>query len=680
MKQSIRFVVCVFAFVVGMISVHGQNDSLIHAGLEMSRVFPYDLDVDMLEVNHGYAYADSTFIFGFYKDGTILSGPEDARIRRSLLSPTASCFVTDTDTLLALDCGGLWLIPIGSDEPRTRIKSVDVDSRFVKGIDHGFALRQGGKVYVHQRYEAAPGDSIDHPESNDYWSVGADGNRSASWGWGPSTATVQWSKGDVGTVELPTNGQATCAVLSDSVIAVWNTNLLISRDRGRTWHHYATQDIDPSLPEEDVTYRSFRSIEVRGTDLYVSLRPEKANQLFYYVSSDLGLTWRRYAPASAPPYTEPIPYRVGIGSERAVAGVRFVTDVNGVRIVEAMGRIYEDGSFPFRDYGIGPVGYTSADTLYTWTHSLDSCIAFDPMVDGRTFWLWFKNGTLLTKHVTDTTYKERTLPTSPLLSCWVVDSITAIIRGEEGAYVTHDAGATWTADPTYDGLLAFTPILNEARLSLWRTATNDLEIRSSDSISSTGTLVASLPNTEASQFLLTRYGASGCVVQAIGGSAWTCLSMENFTDPASTQLFTDNRARFADSLTSRLGIGQEFGESIIIPRIYDEGGWVYGISFDVYIGLRFYAIPVGVEESTSAPSRISLFPNPAHDLCIVRTADGTEISSIQVYSALGTLVLAQTPNGSEARLDTSTLPSGVYHLSVSGPVIGHTFSRICVTP
>ncbi|MBK7576433.1 MAG: hypothetical protein IPI24_03255 [Ignavibacteria bacterium] len=109
--------------------------------------------------------------------------------------------------------------------------TVELDSRFVKAIDHGFALRQGGKVFIHHGYASEPSDSIEHPETNDYWSVSADGKLSASWGWGPRTATVQWSKGDEGTVELPTNGQATCAVLSDSVIAVWNSNLFISRPR-----------------------------------------------------------------------------------------------------------------------------------------------------------------------------------------------------------------------------------------------------------------------------------------------------------------------------------------------------------------------------------------------------------------------------------------------------------------
>ncbi|MBK6759255.1 MAG: hypothetical protein IPG73_00895 [Ignavibacteria bacterium] len=92
-----------------------------------------------------FAYVDSTFIFGLYDDGTILSGPADARVQRTLLSPTASVFVPDTDTLLALDCGGLWLLPIGSDEPRTRIMTVSTDSRFVTAIDHGFALRRGAR-------------------------------------------------------------------------------------------------------------------------------------------------------------------------------------------------------------------------------------------------------------------------------------------------------------------------------------------------------------------------------------------------------------------------------------------------------------------------------------------------------------------------------------------------------
>ncbi|MBK7576435.1 MAG: T9SS type A sorting domain-containing protein [Ignavibacteria bacterium] len=322
------------------------------------------------------------------------------------------------------------------------------------------------------------------------------------------------------------------------------------------------------------------------------------------------------------------------------------------------------------------------DTLYTWTYSIDSCIAFDPGADSTTSWIWFRNGILLTKRHSDSTYKERILPTSPLLSSWVVDSTTAIIRGEEGAYVTHDAGSNWTADSIYDGLLAFTPLLNDQQLSLWRKAIAELEIRSSDSITPNGTLVANLPNTEASQFLLSRNGPSGCVVQAVNGSAWTCLSIENFTDPGSSVQFSDHLVRCADSLTSILVTGKQFNEAAIIPRIHEEHGWVYGVSLVAEIGItntNTVAI-VGVEDPTSSNAQLSIFPNPAHDQCVIRTADGSAISSIHVYSSIGTLVHAQTPNDSEVPLDTSTLPAGVYHVSVSGPVIGHTSSRICVTP
>ncbi len=677
MKQSVRLVICACAFVLGMITLGAQtNDTLVY--LNGYRVFPYDFRIEKVWMN--FAFVDSTFIFGLYEDGTILSGPTGARIQRTLLSTNASVFVPDTDTLLALDCGGLWLLPIGSDEPRTRIMTVDLGSRFVKAIDHGFALRRGGKVYVHHGYASEPSDSIEHPETNDYWSVSADGKRSASWGLGPTTATVQWSVGDVEPVDLSTNLYSTCAVLSDSVIAVWNSNLLISRDRGRTWHHYRTTDIDPSLPAEEITYRSFRSVEVRGTDIYVQFVPEKLTEMYHYISSDLGLTWRRYTPATAPVHTNAIPYRSGIASVRNAAGVRFVTDTDGTRIVESLCEIQEAEYGGSIEYSIVGQNVSVTDTLYTWNHSLDSCIAFDPGADSTTSWIWFSNGLLLTKQRSGSTYTEWTLPTSPLLSCWVVDSVTAIIKGEEGAHVTHDAGATWTADSTYDGLLAFTPLLNETQLSLWRTATAGLEIRSSDSISPKGTLVASLPNTEASQYMISRNGASGCVVQAVDGSEWTSLSIENFTDPGSNEQFTDHMVRFADSLTTRLGTGPQLNVATIIPRIHEEHGWVFGISNDAEVGLRQYAIPVGVAESTSIQSTLSVFPNPAKDQCVIRSTDGTEITSIQVYSSIGTLVLSQSPNGPEARLDTSTLPSGVYHLSVFGPVIGHTSSRICITP
>lgn len=673
----------VFAATLGITTLYGQWDNsdglLVH--MVGHHVFPYDMLRNTVPEN--FTYGDSTFIFSLYEDGTILAGTAEARIQRTLLSADATIFVPDTDTLLILDCGALWILPIGSDEPRTRIMSVGIDSRFVRAIDHGFALRRGGKVYVHHGYASEPSDSIEHPETNDYWSISADGKRSASWGWGPVTATVQWNAGDIENVDLSTNGPSSGAVLADSVIAVWNSNLFISRDRGLTWHHYTTQDIDPSLPVEQVTYRSFRTVEVRGTDLYVSFVPEKRSQYVFYVSSDLGRTWREYTPPSAPPHTDPIPYRLGIASHRAASGIRFVTDVNGTRIVEAVGEIEEREFLGAKSYSIDWYGgrwFTSADTLYTWTHSVDSCIAFDPGANSTTSWIWFRNGILLTKQHSDSTYKERMLPTSPLLSSWVVDSVTAIIRGEDGAYVTHDAGATWTADSTYDGLLAVTPILNEERLSLWRTATAELEIRSSDSVSPNGLLVANLPNTEASKFLLSRSGPSGCTIQAMGGTEWGCFVIENFADPGANQQFSDDNFRFIDSTTSVLSSGYQLNNSIVIPRVYEFNGWVLGISLEAEVGLRSSDFIESVTEQKAEPVHLSVFPNPAKDQCVIRSTDGTVISSIEVYSSIGTLVLSQTPNGSEARLDTSTLPSGVYQLSVFGPVIGHTSSRICVTP
>ncbi|MBK7576434.1 MAG: hypothetical protein IPI24_03260 [Ignavibacteria bacterium] len=56
-----------------------------------------------------------------------------------------------------------------------------------------------------------------------------------------------------------------------------------------------------------MTYRSFRRIEVRGTDIYAQFEPEKITQMYHYISSDLGLTWRRYTPPSQSPH-QAIPY------------------------------------------------------------------------------------------------------------------------------------------------------------------------------------------------------------------------------------------------------------------------------------------------------------------------------------------------------------------------------------
>jgi len=662
MKQSITVILFAIVFLIGINSAVGQK---FYGSLEMERVFSYNQAREKVDLV--WAYVDSTFIFGRYEDGTILAGPADARVLRTLLNPNADILVPDTDTLLLLDCGSLWLLPIDSDAPRVRLMDLSADSRFVRAIDHGFARRVGPKIYIHSNYSSIPTDSVEQPADNDYWSISANGTRTASWGWGPSNGSVHWRENDVTTFAFPTWGPTSCSVLADSVVAVWSSNLLISRDRGLTWHHYKTKDIDESLPEEDVTYQSFTNIQARGTDIYVSFVPQSRSEIYFYFSSDLGLTWQRYSPARSPEQTGPaVPYRSGIGSQQTAAGVRFVADSNGTRIVETSHPIEYYDDFLYKAYRMLGPNFSVVDTLYTWKHSLDDCISFDPAGVGTSSWLWFSNGTALVKPQTATTYTERTLPTSPLLSCWVVDSATAIIMGEQGAYVSTDGGATWTSETEYNNLLAFTPIHDGQRLSLWRAPGAGLEIRSSATVSTTGTLLAIVPNTEASQYLISRYGASGCVLHAVAGSFWTSHTIENFADTSTYEHIPNGWIRYADSLTSEVVLGPDLQSSSIIPRIHEANGWVFGISVDANIGLRFNLAPLSVAGERPNPARLLVFPNPANDQCYVKSTDGQELTTVNVYNTLGSLVLSQTVHGPETLLSTSGLPSGVYYLCIGG--------------
>lgn len=674
MKSQVLLFICALLLFVEAFSFNLRADSTQPIAIfTMNPLFEYYKLPGTVPLR--WAYLDSTYVFSVYADGTVLAGPESSRFTTHLLSPQASVFVPDTDTLLALDCGSLWIMPLNTTGSRTRIPITLGSADRVRAIDHGFVRRVGNRIYIHHDYSASPTDSAEHPSSNDYWSVSFNSERSASWGWGPSTAHIQWSLGDTSSVELPLNSLPSCSVLSDSVLAIWNTNLMVSRNRGETWHHYRTKDIDPLLPEEDITYQSFRGIEIRGTDIYVSFIPERRSDVLYYVSSDLGKTWLSYIPAKPPVHEGALQYRVGISSPSTAHGIRFVPDGQGVRIVELQADITQHRvNDPLSGYGVSNARYSTVDTVYSWDHSINDCSVFDPGVTSSS-WVWLTTGFALVKSAGSATYSERRTPVEDFQFCWTMDSSSAVVKLLGTSYITYDDGVTWKNEKRYDSLLAVSSPLNGKVLTLWD-AEDKLELRSSENISDNGILLGSVPFDVASHYYVNWSGDNGCSINTRGGKEWGSIIIKDLSNTMDHQSTNDGRLLFFDSLTSRdIGVNPEPFENHI-ARVYEDYGRVFGVSVNHKIGLKTYAWLVDVaEERPQQQVRVWISPTPARDHVRIETAN-VEISSIRIYSATGSLVLSQTVQGLGQTISTSALAPGAYAVVVT---LAHTMEPVTAT-
>ena len=69
----------------------------------------------------------------------------------------------------------------------------------------------------------------------------------------------------------------------------------------------------------------------------------------------------------------------------------------------------------------------------------------------------------------------------------------------------------------------------------------------------------------------------------------------------------------------------------------------------------------GVEDVVAETETVSVYPNPATDVATVKA--GAAITSVEVYSMSGSLVLSTPCNGDETvDLDVTSLNSGIYIL------------------
>jgi hypothetical protein len=78
---------------------------------------------------------------------------------------------------------------------------------------------------------------------------------------------------------------------------------------------------------------------------------------------------------------------------------------------------------------------------------------------------------------------------------------------------------------------------------------------------------------------------------------------------------------------------------------------------------KYGSLATGINEVRN--SAVSVYPNPSNDYISVNLNNGQEVQSLKISSLLGEELLQVNQPGSQSKMDISTLPSGLYLLSVA---------------
>ena len=100
-------------------------------------------------------------------------------------------------------------------------------------------------------------------------------------------------------------------------------------------------------------------------------------------------------------------------------------------------------------------------------------------------------------------------------------------------------------------------------------------------------------------------------------------------------------------------ISREESTAELVIRATSDGQYV-----DINIHVIINYVPDGVDENEIIA--ISIYPNPAHDYIRVETCHGVSVQCIDLYDVTGQKVLSST----ESEINVSTLPEGVYFISI----------------
>ena len=107
------------------------------------------------------------------------------------------------------------------------------------------------------------------------------------------------------------------------------------------------------------------------------------------------------------------------------------------------------------------------------------------------------------------------------------------------------------------------------------------------------------------------------------------------------------------------------GKTLILSRLSNEESTATlvlratsnGLYIDFNVNVIINFVPDGIEENEL---RVSIYPNPAHDIINVETMCTSSLQGIEICDITGKMILSTT----ESRIDISILPEGVYFITV----------------
>ncbi|MCQ2301641.1 MAG: leucine-rich repeat domain-containing protein [Bacteroidales bacterium] len=94
--------------------------------------------------------------------------------------------------------------------------------------------------------------------------------------------------------------------------------------------------------------------------------------------------------------------------------------------------------------------------------------------------------------------------------------------------------------------------------------------------------------------------------------------------------------------------------------VFDENPYTFTLTEDLHLVARFYN-NVGVDDHEMAT--VSVYPNPTTGLFVV---EGEDIEKVEVYNAMGQLVLTKAVSDDRTEIDLSNAANGMYLLRVTG--------------
>ena len=94
----------------------------------------------------------------------------------------------------------------------------------------------------------------------------------------------------------------------------------------------------------------------------------------------------------------------------------------------------------------------------------------------------------------------------------------------------------------------------------------------------------------------------------------------------------------------------------------------FGVNTPTYFcmdNFTFVTNPIGVKHLPAAALAAKIYPNPATDYLYIELADNS-VNRVYVYDAAGKLVTGAAVNGKTIKINTATLPRGLYFLELKG--------------